>query len=158
VGEGQELMFAMLDITTPLLPADKPRYLMGVGTPDDLLGSVARGVDMFDCVMPTRAGRTARAFTSRGIFNLRNARFIEDTRPLDESCACLACTRHSRAYLHHLFRAEEILGPMLLTTHNLTYYQSLMQGARAAILAGHYADYCSATRGNWAAGEEPWQS
>jgi queuine tRNA-ribosyltransferase len=158
VGEGQELMFAMLDISTPLLPANKPRYLMGVGTPDDLLGSVARGVDMFDCVMPTRAGRTARAFTSRGVFNLRNARFIDDPRPLDESCACLACTRHSRAYLHHLFRAEEILGPMLLTTHNLTYYQSLMEGARAAILAGHYADYCSETRGNWAAGEEPWQS
>jgi queuine tRNA-ribosyltransferase len=158
VGEGQELMFAMLDITTPLLPADKPRYLMGVGTPDDLLGSVARGVDMFDCVMPTRAGRTARAFTSRGIFNLRNARFIEDTRPLDESCACLACARHSRAYLHHLFRAAEILGPMLLTIHNLTYYQSLMQGARTAILAGHYADYCSETRGHWAAGEAPWPS
>jgi queuine tRNA-ribosyltransferase len=156
VGEGQELMFAMLDITTPLLPADKPRYLMGVGTPDDLLGSVARGVDMFDCVMPTRAGRTARAFTSRGIFNLRNARFIEDTRPLDESCACLACARHSRAYLHHLFRAEEILGPMLLTTHNLTYYQSLMQGARAAILAGNFASYYSETRAAWAAGEVPW--
>jgi queuine tRNA-ribosyltransferase len=156
VGEGQELMFAMLDITTPLLPADKPRYLMGVGTPDDLLGSVARGVDMFDCVMPTRAGRTARAFTSRGIFNLRNARFIEDTRPLDENCNCLACARHSRAYLHHLFRAEEILGPMLLTTHNLTYYQSLMQGARVAILAGDFATYCSETRAAWAAGEVPW--
>jgi queuine tRNA-ribosyltransferase len=149
VGEGQEMMFATLDITTPHLPADKPRYLMGVGTPDDLLGSVARGVDMFDCVMPTRAGRTARAFTSKGVFNLRNARFIDDGKALDESCACLCCTRHSRAYLHHLFRAEEMLGPMLLTMHNLTYYQTLMQGARAAILARNYAGYCAATRAAW---------
>ena len=109
------MMFGMLDITAPLLPAQKPRYLMGVGTPDDLLGAVARGVDMFDCVMPTRAGRTARAFTSHGIFNMRNARFIDDGAPLDEACGCLCCTRHTRAYLHHLFRAEEILGPMLLT-------------------------------------------
>ncbi len=115
VGEGQETMFAMLEVTDPLLPAHKPRYLMGVGTPDDLLGSVARGVDMFDCVMPTRAGRTARAYTARGVFNLRNARFADDAGPLDDSCACLACTRHSRAYLHHLFRAQEMLGPMLLT-------------------------------------------
>jgi len=149
VGEGQESMFAMLDITAPLLPTQKPRYLMGVGTPDDLLGSVARGVDMFDCVMPTRAGRTARAFTSHGVFNLRNARFIDDGRPLDESCSCLCCTRHTRAYLHHLIRAEEILGPMLLTTHNLTYYQSLMQGARAAILENRYAAYCEKTRAGW---------
>jgi queuine tRNA-ribosyltransferase len=149
VGEGQEMMFAMLDITAPLLPTDKPRYLMGVGTPDDLLGSIARGVDMFDCVMPTRAGRTARAFTSHGIFNLRNARFIDDASPLDENCSCLACARHSRAYLHHLIRCEEILGPILLTTHNLTYYQSLMQGARAAILAGTYAEYYAATRAGW---------
>jgi queuine tRNA-ribosyltransferase len=151
VGEGQEMMFAMLDISTPLLPVNKPRYLMGVGTPDDLLGSVARGVDMFDCVMPTRAGRTARAFTSRGVFNLRNARFIDDGAPLDEGCACLCCTRHSRAYLHHLFRAQEILGPMLLTTHNLTYYQNLMQGARAAVLAGGYDAYCTSVRAGWAA-------
>ena len=149
VGEGQEMMFAMLDITAPLLPADKPRYLMGVGTPDDLLGSVARGVDMFDCVMPTRAGRTARAYTSRGVFNLRNARFIDDAGPLDEACSCLACARHSRAYLHHLFRAEEMLGPMLLTQHNLTYYQSLMQGARAAITEGRFADYAAAARAGW---------
>jgi queuine tRNA-ribosyltransferase len=149
VGEGQEMMYAMLDITAPLLPAEKPRYLMGVGTPDDLLGSVARGVDMFDCVMPTRAGRTARAFTSHGVFNLRNARFIDDPSPLDESCGCLCCTRHTRAYLHHLIRCEEILGPMLLTTHNLTYYQALMQGARAAILAGQYAAFCAATRAGW---------
>ncbi len=149
VGEGQEMMFAMLNITAPLLPADKPRYLMGVGTPDDLLGSVARGVDMFDCVMPTRAGRTARAYTSRGVFNLRNARFIDDAGPLDEACGCLACARHSRAYLHHLFRAEEMLGPMLLTQHNLTYYQSLMQGARAAITEGRFADYAAAARAGW---------
>jgi queuine tRNA-ribosyltransferase len=149
VGEGQEMMFTMLDITAPLLPEQKPRYLMGVGTPDDLLGSIARGVDMFDCVMPTRAGRTARAFTSHGVFNLRNARFIDDSAPLDENCSCLACTRHTRAYLHHLIRCEEILGPILLTTHNLTYYQSLMQGARAAILAGKYSEYCAGTRAGW---------
>jgi queuine tRNA-ribosyltransferase len=149
VGEGQAMMFEMLEITAPMLPVEKPRYLMGVGTPDDLLGSVARGVDMFDCVMPTRAGRTARAFTSRGIFNLRNARFIDDGRPLDEACGCLCCSRHTRAYLHHLFRAEEILGPMLLTMHNLTYYQRLMQDARTAILAGGFEDYCAATRAGW---------
>jgi len=153
VGEGQEMMFATLDITTPHLPADKPRYLMGVGTPDDLLGAVARGVDMFDCVMPTRAGRTARAFTSRGVFNLRNARFIDDDKPLDGACTCLCCTRHSRAYLHHLFRAEEMLGPMLLTMHNLTYYQSLMQNARAAITQQNYAVYCATTRAAWEAGD-----
>jgi queuine tRNA-ribosyltransferase len=149
VGEGQEMMFSMLDITAPMLPEQKPRYLMGVGTPDDLLGSVARGVDMFDCVMPTRAGRTARAFTSRGVFNMRNARFIDDGRPLDEACSCLCCTRHTRAYLHHLFRAEEMLGPMLLTMHNLTYYQSLMTGGRAAILARGYDEFCAATRAGW---------
>jgi queuine tRNA-ribosyltransferase len=154
VGEGQAMMFATLDVTTPHLPTDKPRYLMGVGTPDDLLGSVARGVDMFDCVMPTRAGRTARAFTSKGIFNLRNARFIDDGRPLDETCGCLGCRRHTRAYLHHLFRCEEILGPMLLTIHNLTYYQSLMQGARAAILAQNFESYCADTRAGWAAGDD----
>ncbi len=153
VGEGQAMMFEMLELTAPLLPAQKPRYLMGVGTPDDLLGSVARGVDMFDCVMPTRAGRTARAFTAAGVFNLRNARFIDDAAPLDETCLCLACTRHSRAYLHHLFRAEEMLGPMLLTQHNLTYYQSLMRGARAAILEQRYDEYASATRAGWAAGD-----
>jgi queuine tRNA-ribosyltransferase len=149
VGEGQEMMYAMLDITAPLLPTHKPRYLMGVGTPDDLLGSVARGVDMFDCVMPTRAGRTARAFTSHGVFNLRNARFIDDGTPLDENCGCLCCTRHTRAYLHHLFRAQEILGPMLLTMHNLTYYQRLMQDGRVAILAGNYDEYCQCTRAGW---------
>jgi len=152
VGEGQAMMFEMLEIAAPLLPADKPRYLMGVGTPDDLLGAVGRGVDMFDCVMPTRAGRTARAFTSHGIFNLRNARFIDDGEALDPACSCLCCARHSRAYLHHLFRAQEILGPMLLTIHNLTYYQSLMQGARTAILADDYEGYCTRTREGWTHG------
>ncbi len=154
VGEGQAAMFETLDFTTPMLPPDRPRYLMGVGTPDDLLGAVARGVDMFDCVMPTRAGRTARAFTANGVFNLRNARFIDDGTPLDESCPCLACTRHTRAYLHHLFRAEEMLGPMLLTAHNLTYYQALMSGARRAISAGSYEAYCTATRAAWARGDQ----
>jgi queuine tRNA-ribosyltransferase len=149
VGEGQAMMYAMLEVTTPCLPVEKPRYLMGVGTPDDLLGSVARGVDMFDCVMPTRAGRTARAYTSHGVFNMRNARFIDDAGPLDERCACLACSRHTRAYLHHLFRCEEMLGPMLLTAHNLTYYQSLMLGAREAILAGAYEAYCAGVRAGW---------
>ncbi len=152
VGEGQAAMYETLDYTTPMLPADRPRYLMGVGTPDDLLGAVARGVDMFDCVMPTRAGRTARAFTANGVFNLRNARFIDDGAPLDEACPCLACTRHTRAYLHHLFRAEEMLGPMLLTAHNLTYYQALMQGARRAISAGAYEAYCATTHAAWAQG------
>jgi queuine tRNA-ribosyltransferase len=149
VGEGQAMMYAMLEITTPLLPEQKPRYLMGVGTPDDLLGSVARGVDMFDCVMPTRAGRTARAYTSAGVLNLRNARFIDDAGPLDAECGCVCCGRHTRAYLHHLFRCEEMLGPMLLTAHNLTYYQSLMVGARAAIVAGGYKDFCGRVRAGW---------
>ncbi len=133
VGEGQQMMFDVLDITMPHLPDDRPRYLMGVGRPDDIVGAVRRGVDMFDCVLPTRSGRTGQAFTSRGTVNIRNARHQEDPRPLDETCACVACTRHSRAYLHHLFRCQEILGPVLLTTHNLTFYQSLMAGLRGAI-------------------------
>ena len=119
IGEGQASTFAVLDATVPHLPADAPRYLMGVGTPDDIIGSVRRGIDLFDCVIPTRAGRTARAYTSRGVFNLRNARFADDAAPLDAACACPACTRHSRAYLRHLFMAEEMLGPMLLTWHNV---------------------------------------
>jgi queuine tRNA-ribosyltransferase len=154
VGEGQTEMFRVLDFTVPHLPRSHARYLMGVGTPDDLLGAVARGVDMFDCVMPTRAGRTARAYTSRGVFNLRNARFADDARPLDEGCACPACARHSRAYLHHLFRCEEMLGPMLLTWHNLMYYQDLMRGMRAAILAGGLAAHAEAVRAGWARGDE----
>jgi len=153
VGEGQEMMYQVLDVAAPLLPADRPRYLMGVGTPDDLLGAVSRGVDMFDCVIPTRAGRTARAYTSRGVFNLRNARFADDDRPLDAKCACPACSRHARAYLHHLFRAGEMLGPMLLTWHNLHYYQALMAGARAAILAGRFDNYAAGVRAAWEAGD-----
>jgi len=149
VGEGQAAMFGVLDSTVPLLPADRPRYLMGVGTPDDLVGSVLRGIDMFDCVMPTRAGRTGRAYTSSGVLNLRNARHAPDPAPLDPGCPCPACARHSRAYLHHLFRAGEMLGPMLLTWHNLTYYQSLMQGLRAAILAERLADHAAAVRAGW---------
>ena len=133
VGEGQSLMFRTLDFTTPLLPDDKPRYLMGVGKPSDIVGAVQRGVDMFDCVLPTRSGRTAQAFTWRGTVNLRNARHAEDPRPLDETCSCPACQNFSRAYLHHLFKADEIQGPMLLTWHNLTYYQDLMQALRTAI-------------------------
>ena len=155
VGEGQEMMFTVMDSTVPRLPADRPRYLMGVGTPDDLIGAVSRGIDMFDCVMPTRAGRTARAYTSQGVFNLRNARFGADARPLDPACGCPACTRHTRAYLHHLFRADEMLGPMLLTWHNLTYYHDLMAGLRQAIIAGNLAEHAQAVRAAWAAGEEP---
>jgi queuine tRNA-ribosyltransferase len=155
VGEGQATMFAVLDATAPLLPADRPRYLMGVGTPDDILGAVARGIDLFDCVIPTRAGRTARAYTSRGVWNLRNARFADDPAPLDPGCACPACARHSRAYLHHLFRAKEMLGPMLLTWHNLAYYQELMRGLRAAIAAGAFASHAAALRAAWAEGDAP---
>jgi len=153
VGEGQATMLAVLGNTVPLLPPDRPRYLMGIGTPDDLLAAVARGIDMFDCVMPTRAGRTARSFTSHGVVNLRNARHAEDAGPLDDQCGCTACTRHGRAYLHHLFRANEMLGPMLLTQHNLTYYQSLMRGMRAAIAAGELDWHADAVRANWAAGD-----
>ncbi len=150
VGEGQPTMFAVLDATAPLLPAEKPRYLMGVGTPDDLLGAVARGIDMFDCVIPTRAGRTARAYTSAGVLNLRNAAHADDPRTLDPNCNCPACARHSRGYLHHLFKAEEMLGPMLLTWHNLQYYQLVMRRLRAAILAGRLAEIIAEIRSGWA--------
>ncbi len=143
VGEGQETMFAVLDHTVPQLPETYPRYLMGVGTPADLVGSVARGIDMFDCVMPTRSGRTAQAFTRGGKVNLRNARHIDDPRPLDADCACPACTQFSRAYLHHLIRSEEMLGPILLTWHNLTYYQDLMTGMRRAIESGGFQDFAA---------------
>jgi queuine tRNA-ribosyltransferase len=147
-------MFATLDTTVPLMPQTAPRYLMGVGTPDDLLGSVMRGVDMFDCVMPTRAGRTARAYTERGTLNLRNARHANDARPISPHCDCLACSRHSRAYLHHLFRANEILGPMLLTWHNIAYYQRLMRQIREAIVEGRLAALATHLRAEWAA--EDW--
>ena len=152
VGEGQAAMFQVLDETVPQLPPGLPRYLMGVGTPDDLVGAVLRGVDMFDCVIPTRAGRTARAYTSRGVLNLRNARHAPDPAPLDPACPCTACTRHSRAYLHHLFRAEEMLGPILLTMHNLTYYAGLMAGLRQAILAGETAGHAARLRADWTRG------
>jgi queuine tRNA-ribosyltransferase len=155
VGEGQEAMFGVLDYTVPALPADRPRYLMGVGTPDDLIGAVARGIDMFDCVIPTRAGRTARAYTSRGVFNLRNARFADDPRPLDAACPCPLCTRHARAYLHHLFRCEEMLGPMLLTWHNLQYYQDFMHGLREAIVRGNLEAHAAAVRARWGEGDDP---
>ena len=154
VGEGQAVMFDVLDATVPMLPKDRPRYLMGVGTPDDLIGAVWRGIDMFDCVMPTRAGRTARAFTSLGIFNLRNARFADDAAPLDPRCACPACARHSRAYLHHLFKAEEMLGPMLLTWHNVRYYQDLMRGLRRAIRDGRFEGHAEQLRAAWTARED----
>ncbi len=136
VGEGREMMFATLDETLPCLPVDKPRYLMGVGRPAELVDAVRRGVDMFDCVMPTRAGRTAQAFTRRGELNLRNARHRDDPRPIDDQCSCPACRNHSRAYLHHLIASGEILGAMLLTWHNLHYYQDVMRGLRGAIERG----------------------
>ena len=133
VGEGQETMFKVLDYAPQMLPADKPRYLMGVGRPDDIVGAVLRGVDMFDCVMPTRSGRTAQAFTRYGTVNIRNARHREDPRPLEEGCDCPLCRNFSRAYIHHLQKCNEILGVMLLTWHNIRYYQRLMQGLRTAI-------------------------
>ncbi len=133
VGEGQAEMFRVLDETVPGLPEDRPRYLMGVGTPADLLGAVKRGIDLFDCVLPTRSGRTHQAFTRGGTVNMRNARHMDDPRPLDEGCGCTACGRHSRAYLHHLARAGEMLGAMLLTEHNLRHYADLMAGMRGAI-------------------------
>ena len=154
VGEPQAVMFAMIETVEPHLPQAKPRYLMGVGTPDDILGAVARGIDMFDCVMPTRAGRHGLAYTRHGRVNLRNARHAEDTAPLDETSACPAARDYSRAYLHHLVRSNEILGMMLLTWNNLAYYQDLMAGARAAIRAGTFADYCSGTRAGWARAEQ----
>ncbi|SFE91179.1 tRNA guanosine(34) transglycosylase Tgt [Methylobacterium sp. 13MFTsu3.1M2] len=153
VGEPQAIMFAMIETVEPHLPAGKPRYLMGVGTPDDILGAVARGIDMFDCVMPTRAGRHGLAYTRHGRVNLRNARHAEDTAPLDETSTCPAARDYSRAYLHHLVRSNEILGMMLLTWNNLAYYQDLMAGARAAIRDGRYAEYCAETRAGWASAE-----
>ncbi|PCJ41057.1 MAG: tRNA guanosine(34) transglycosylase Tgt [Alphaproteobacteria bacterium] len=133
VGEGQAVMFEVLDYTMPLMPKTKPRYLMGVGKPDDIVGAVARGIDMFDCVLPSRSGRTGQAFTARGTVNLKNARHVDDMRPLEEGCPCSACHHYSRAYLSHLFRGNELLGLMLLTEHNLTYYQRLMSDIRESI-------------------------
>jgi queuine tRNA-ribosyltransferase len=141
IGEGQATTFAMVEATVPFLPAEKPRYLMGVGKPADLVGAVKRGIDMFDCVLPTRSGRTAQAFTRQGTLNLRNARHADDPAPLDVECRCPACAGFSRAYLHHLVKAGEILASMLLTTHNLTYYADLMTAMREAIMAGRLAEF-----------------
>ncbi|WP_099826461.1 tRNA guanosine(34) transglycosylase Tgt [Oceaniglobus indicus] len=141
VGEGQEAMFGCLDHATGVLPVDKPRYLMGVGKPDDIVGAVKRGIDMMDCVLPSRSGRTGQAFTRHGVVNIKNARHQEDPRPLDEECRCPACRGYSRAYLHHVFRAGEMISGMLLTWHNLTYFQDIMQGMRDAIAAGTFASW-----------------
>jgi queuine tRNA-ribosyltransferase len=141
VGEGQEAMFGVLDYAPGLLPDDKPRYLMGVGKPDDIVGAVERGIDMMDCVLPSRSGRTGQAFTRRGVVNIKNARHMDDPRPLDEACSCPACRSYSRAYLHHVFRAQEIIASMLITWHNLHYYQELMAGLRGAIGAGQLAAF-----------------
>jgi queuine tRNA-ribosyltransferase len=153
VGEPQDVMLAMLETTLPELPFEKPRYLMGVGTPDDILKSVARGIDMFDCVMPTRSGRHGLAFTRRGKVNIRNARHAEDMRPLDDQSNCPASRDYSRAYLHHLVRSNEALGGMLLSWHNLAYYQELMQGIRKAIAEDRFTDFMAETQENWARGD-----
>lgn len=155
VGEGQQTMFGVLDVTTPMLPTDRPRYLMGVGRPADIVGAVKRGIDMFDCVLPTRGGRTAQAFTRRGELNMRNARHRDDPRPIDEHCACPACRHHSRAYLHHLIRVEEILGAMLLTWHNLQYYQDIMRGLRGAIESGSLDNWVTAFEEEQSRGDIP---
>ncbi|WP_170760373.1 tRNA guanosine(34) transglycosylase Tgt [Ruegeria lacuscaerulensis] len=138
VGEGQEAMFDCLDYAPGFLPEDKPRYLMGVGKPDDIVGAVARGIDMMDCVLPSRSGRTGQVFTRYGVVNIKNARHSDDPRPLDEACTCPACSSYSRAYLHHVFRANEMISGMLLTWHNLHYFQEIMQGMRDAISAGTF--------------------
>ncbi len=143
VGEGQEAMFGVLDYAPAQLPEDKPRYLMGVGKPDDIVGAVERGIDMFDCVLPSRSGRTGQAFTRRGVVNIKNARHTDDPRPLDEGCSCPCCTQYSRAYLHHVFKSQEIISSMLVTWHNLHYYQDLMAGLRDAIAGGALAKFVS---------------
>lgn len=155
VGEPQEVMFRVLSDITPELPTDKPRYLMGVGKPDDILGGIERGVDMFDCVHPTRAGRHGHAYSRFGVINLKNARHKDDPRPLDETSPNPNCRRFSRAYLHHLIRTEEMLGAMILSQINLAYYQQLCIGARSAIEAGAFVDYAAQTRATWAAGDLP---
>ena len=141
VGEGQKAMFGVLDYAPDMLPQDKPRYLMGVGKPDDIVGAVKRGIDMMDCVLPSRSGRTGQAFTRRGVVNIKNARHADDPRPLDEDCTCPACSNYARAYLHHVFRSNEMISGMLLTWHNLHYFQELMSGMRAAIAAGVFAEW-----------------
>lgn len=142
VGESQEEMFKTLDYTTPILPENQPRYLMGVGKPSDIIGAVKRGVDMFDCVIPTRSGRNGQAFTSKGTINIRNAKYQEDTKPLDENCSCPVCQNHSRAYINHLVKSNEILGAMLMTEHNINYYQNLMSQIRSAIAEDRFEEFC----------------
>jgi len=149
VGEGQEAMFGVLDFAPGQLEEAKPRYLMGVGKPDDIVGAVERGIDMFDCVLPTRSGRTGQAFTRTGPINIRNAKFGEDTGPLDPACGCPVCGTWSRAYLHHLVRAGEILGAMLMTEHNLWFYQALMSDLRGAIEAGQLTAFADGFRRNY---------
>ena len=141
VGEGQEAMFRVLDFAPDMLPIDKPRYLMGVGKPSDIVGAVKRGVDMMDCVLPSRSGRTGQAFTHRGVVNIKNARHQNDPRPLDISCKCPACKNYSRAYLHHVFKSQEIISSMLITWHNLHYYQQLMERMRKAILNKNFEEF-----------------
>ena len=141
MGEGQEAMFRVLDFAPDMFPADKPRYLMGVGKPSDIVGAVKRGIDMMDCVLPSRSGRTGQAFTHRGVVNIKNARHQNDPRPLDASCQCPACKNYSRAYLHHVFKSQEIISSMLITWHNLHYYQDLMEKMRKAILNQSFADF-----------------
>ncbi|MEO5706133.1 MAG: tRNA guanosine(34) transglycosylase Tgt [Alteraurantiacibacter sp.] len=152
VGEGQEAMFATLDFAPAMLPEDRPRYLMGVGKPDDLVGAVERGIDMFDCVLPTRSGRNGQAFTWSGPVNIRNAKHAEDTGPLDPRCTCPTCNTYSRAYLHHLNKAGEMLGAMLMTEHNLSFYQQLMQAMRAAIAGGSFAPFAAQFRSDYLKG------
>lgn len=141
VGEGQEVMFDVLDYAPDMLPVDKPRYLMGVGKPDDIVGAVKRGIDMMDCVLPSRSGRTGQAFTRRGVVNIKNARHQNDPRPLDEKCRCPACSQYSRAYLHHVFKAKEMISGMLLTWHNLHYFQELMSEMRTAISENRFSAF-----------------
>jgi queuine tRNA-ribosyltransferase len=153
VGEGQEAMFGVLDYAPGYLPEDKPRYLMGVGKPDDIVGAVKRGIDMMDCVLPSRSGRTGQAWTRRGQVNIKNARHADDPRPLDENCTCPACSKYSRAYLHHVYRAGEMISGMLLTWHNLHYYQELMQEMRDAIAAGTFDAFETAFHAERASGD-----
>jgi queuine tRNA-ribosyltransferase len=155
VGEPQEVMLAMIEEVAPILPEDRPRYLMGVGTPDDILEAIARGIDMFDCVLPTRNGRHGHAFTRRGPVNLRNARHADDPRPLDEESPWPPARTYARAYLHHLVKSNETLGAMLLSEINIAYFQSLVSGARQAIAAGAFAEFRARTKADWKKGDIP---
>ena len=146
-------MFEVLDYTMPAMPEDKPRYLMGVGKPDDIVGAVERGIDMFDCVMPTRSGRTGQGFTRRGAINLKNARHKDDPRPIDDACSCPACTQYSRAYVHHLIKSGEILGAMLLTWHNVQFYEDLMKDLRQAISDNRLTSFANSFRHLYTSGD-----